>query len=92
MRPKQQRDGSWEYPHSEAVLKKAGLHTISAYIDQRRSQIAKKIADRPILAECEGAERRRGTPRRQYWWEQDLNAELPPLEGSDEAEEEPEGF
>ena len=91
MRPKKQRDGSWKYPHSEDVLKKAGLHTISEYIGQRRSHIARKIADRPVLAECQGAERRRGTPRRQYWWEQDLNAELPPLEGGDEADE-PEGL
>ena len=92
MRPKQARDGSWEYPRTQVVLRKAGLHTISEYIGQRRSQIAKKIADRPILAECEGAERRRGTPRRQYWWEQDLNAELPSLDGEDDEAEEPEGL
>ena len=81
----------WEYPRTQIVLRKAGLHTISEYIGQRRSHIARKIADRPVLAECQGAERRRGTPRRQYWWEQDLEAELPPLEGVDEADE-PEGL
>ena len=88
MRPKQARDGSWEYPRTQVVLRKAGLHTISEYIGQRRTHIAQKIAARPVLEECKGAERRRGTPRRQYWWDQDLNVELPPLEeGSDEADE-----
>ena len=88
MRPKQQRDGSWKYPHSEEVLKKAGLHTINDYIGQRRTHIARKIAQRPVLAECKGAERRRGTPQRQYWWEQDLEVELPPLDAGDDDEEE----
>ena len=43
------------------------------------------------MLECEGAERRRGTPPRQYWWELELDAELQPLvedEGGEEAEEE----
>ena len=88
MRPKQQRDGSWKYPHSEDVIKKAGLYTISDYIGQRRTHIAQKIAKRPVLAECKGAERRRGTLICQYWSEQDLDVELPSLdEGGDDAEE-----
>ena len=87
MRPKQKRDGSWVYPHSADVLRKAGLHSISDYIGQRRSHIARKIAARPVLAECRGAEGRRGPPPRQYWWQQDLEVELPPLEGGDEADE-----
>ena len=44
-----------------------------------------------MFSECEGAERRRGTPPRQYWWELELDAELQPLvedEGGEEAEEE----
>ena len=64
MRPKKQRVGSWKYPHSGDVLQKAGLHTINDYIGQRRSHIAQKIASRPVLAECKGAEGRRGTPPR----------------------------
>ena len=87
MRPKQARDGSWEYPRTSEVLRKAGLHTISDYIGQRRANIARKIASRPVLAECRGAERRRGTPPRQYWWEQDLDAELPSLDAGDDADE-----
>ena len=87
MRPKQAKDGTWKYPHTQEVLKKAGLHTISEYIGQRRTNIARKIRMRPVMEECEGAERRRGTPPRQYWWEQDLDVELQPLVGGDETDE-----
>ena len=87
MRPKQAKDGTWTYPHTEEVLKRAGLRTISEYIGQRRTSIARKIRTRPIMAMCEGAERRRGTPPRQYWREQDLEVELPPLVGDDDVEE-----
>ena len=87
MRPKQARDGTWKYPHTQEVLKKAGLHTIRDYIGQRRANIARKVRGRPIFALCEEAERRRGTPPRQYWWEQDLEMEMPPLDGGDDVEE-----
>ena len=66
------------------MLRKAGLHAITDYIGQRRAHIAQKIADRPVLEECKGVERQRGTIRHQYWWEQDLEVELPPLEGGDD--------
>ena len=69
------------------MLKKAGLNTISEYIGQRRAGIARKIRGRPVMGLCEGAERRRGTPPRQYWWEQDLEMELPPLDGGDDVDE-----
>ena len=91
MRPRQARDGSWQYPHTQEVLRKAGLHSIRDYIGQRPASIARKVRGRPVFAECEGAERRRGTPPRQYWWELELDAELQPLvedEGGEEAEEE----
>ena len=32
------------------------------------------IRDRNVLKECEGAERRRGTPPRQFWVGQDMTA------------------
>ena len=38
------------------------------------------------MGECREAGRRRGTPLRQYWWEQDLEVELPELVQEDEAE------
>ena len=86
MRPKQGRNGSWKYPASAEVLKKARLHTISAYIGQRRTQIARKVVGRPVMGECKEAGRRRGTPLRQYWWEQDLDVELPDLGQEDDME------
>ena len=76
MRPKQQRDGTWKYPKSEAVLKAANLRTIEEYIAVRRSTIARKITERPVLQECKEARRQRGTAPRTYWWEQELNFTL----------------
>ena len=76
MRPKQQRDGTWKYPKSEAVLKAANLRTIGEYIAIRRSTIARKIAERPVLQECKEARRQRGTAPRLYWWEQELEFSL----------------
>ena len=72
---------SWSAILRSEVLRKAGLHAITDYIGQRRTHIVQKISARPVLEECRGAERQRGTTRRQYWWEQDLDMELPPLEG-----------
>ena len=63
------------------------LNTINEYIGQRRANIALKVKGRPIFVMCEEAERRRGTPPRQDWWEQDLEMELPPLVGGDDVEE-----
>ena len=76
MRPKQQRDGTWKYPKSEAVLKAANLRTIGEYIAIRRSTIARKIAERPVLQECKEARRQRGTAPRLYWWEQEMEFSL----------------
>ena len=44
-------------------------------IARRRANIAKTIEGRKILEECRGAARRRGTPARTYWWEQELTFE-----------------
>ncbi len=60
----------WVYPPSEAVLEECGMHTIQHYIDVRRETIAMYVVGRSILAECQGADRRRGSVPRQWWWEQ----------------------
>ena len=57
------------------------------YIARRRQTVLWAIADRPILEECRWAERRRGSPTRLYWWEQEFEEELS-LKGVDEEEEE----
>ena len=40
-------------------------------------------ADRPILEECRGAERRRGSPTQLYWWEQEVELDLSEEEEED---------
>jgi hypothetical protein len=66
--PRQQ----WVYPPSDKVLEECGMHTIKHYIDVRREAIAKYVVDRSILAECQGADRRRGLMPRRWWWEQKM--------------------
>ena len=75
MRPSKRRE-TWVYPKSADVLRAARVRTISEYITARRQNILRTIADRPILEECRGAERRRGSPPRLYWWEQEVEEEL----------------
>ena len=86
MRPSKRGD-SWVYPKLADVLQAARLQTIGEYIARRRQTVLRAIADRPILEECRGAERRRGSPTRLYWWEQEFEEELS-LKGVDEEEEE----
>ena len=74
MRPRVVK-GKWVYPHSTDVLKAAGLYTVAECIARQRSNIAKTIEGRKIPEECRGAARRRGTPARTYWWEQELTFE-----------------
>ena len=85
MRPKK-RGETWVYPHSADVLREARLKTVAEYIAKRRQTVFRSIMDRPILEECRGAERRRGSPVRLHWWEQDFGEEVS-LRGVDEEEE-----
>ena len=71
MRPRKVKE-KWVYPHSADVLAAAHLQTIEYYIQKRRHTVYNTIRDRDILKECEGAERRRGTPPRLFWAEQDM--------------------
>ena len=43
--------------------------------------MAKAISTQPNLEECRGAVRRRGTPMRSTWWEQDLTQPPEPNRG-----------
>ena len=54
------------------VLAAAHLQTIKYYIQTRRCTVYNTIRGRGVLKECEGAERRRGTPPRLFWAEQDM--------------------
>ena len=85
MRPKK-RGATWVYPKSAEVLREARLKTVAEYIAKRRQTVLRSITDRPILEDCRGAERRRGSPVRLHWWEQDFGEEVS-LRGVDEEEE-----
>ena len=57
-------------PSSEALLEECGMHTIGHYIGVRRETIVKYVVGCSILAECQGADQRRGLVPRRWWWEQ----------------------
>jgi hypothetical protein len=59
----------WEYPRSEDVLRECGMKTMEEYIAIRRQTVATYVATRPILAECQRGERKRGAVPHQWWWE-----------------------
>ena len=71
MRPRKVK-GEWVYPHSADVLAAAHLQPIEYYLRKRRHTVYNTIRGRDVLKECEGAERRRGTPPRLFWAEQDM--------------------
>jgi hypothetical protein len=62
----------WVYPPSDKVLEECGMHTIQHYIDVRRETIAKYVVGCSIHAECQGADRRRSSVPRRWWWEQKM--------------------
>jgi hypothetical protein len=68
--PRRGPNQQWVYPPSDKVLEECGMHTIQHYIDVRRETIAKYVVGRSIHAECQGADRRRGSVPRRWWWEQ----------------------
>jgi hypothetical protein len=88
MQPTRNPDGTWKYPSSKDVLKAVGLETIDHYIGVRRKTIARFIVDRPLFALCRDGERKRGSKRHTFWWEQPLSLEgagpLPPGDDEDE--------
>lgn len=65
--------GEWQYPHSADVLAAAHLQLIEYYVQRRHHTVARTIEGREILEECRGAERRRGTLPRLYWWGQKMD-------------------
>ena len=68
-KPKRGPGNVWEYPRSEDVLRECGMKTMEEYIAIRRQTVATYVATRPILAECQRGERKRGAVPHQWWWE-----------------------
>ena len=65
MRPRKVK-GVWIYPHSADDLAAAHLQLIEFYILKRRHTVYNTIRGCDVLKECEGEERRRGTPSRLF--------------------------
>ncbi len=70
--PRRGPNHQWVYPPTDKVLEECGMHTIQHYIDARRETIAKYVVGRSIHAQCLGADRRRGSVPRRWWWEQKM--------------------
>ena len=79
LRPRQV-NGKWVYPKSAEVLKKANLKPLWHYIQKRRHTVYGAVSSRPVLEECKGAIRLKGSSLRKYWW--DLPMEAPKEEDS----------
>ena len=79
---------TWKYPSSKDVLKAVGLETVDHYIGVRRKTIARFIVDRPLFALCRDEERKRGSTRHTFWWEQPLSLNgAGPLHPGDDKDE-----
>ena len=91
MMPQMDADGTWTYPESDKVLEAVGLHKISHYMEVRRQTIANFIVNQSIFELCWQGERKRGSPRRQFWWEQPMDLAAAAAEIAEADAEEAEG-
>jgi hypothetical protein len=88
--PTRNPDGTWTYPRLRDVLKVVGLWTIGHYIGVHWETIARFIVDQPLFALCQDGERKRGSVRCTFWWEQPLSidgAESLPGDKDDEGDD-----
>ena len=58
--PRRGRDGKWQYLPLEGAIKDAGIVRSRTSVLRRQNTVAQFVATRPILALCEGTERRGG--------------------------------
>jgi hypothetical protein len=78
--------GTWQYPPSKDVLEECGLRPIHEYVTARRATVAAWVVNRPAYEACMGAERRRGSAPRKWWWEQEMRLDSDDAIGSDESD------
>ncbi len=81
-KPKRGPNKEWTYPKRKDVLKECGLETIKTFILRRRVAIAEYVATIPIFTACTEAERRKGSPPRQWWWEQPTSLDNEDADGN----------
>jgi hypothetical protein len=60
------------------------MNTILHYIDAWRTTIFRYVVDRPIYKACRAGERKRGSPPRQWWWEQKMCLDDKDADGTNE--------
>ena len=68
--PRRGRDGKWTCLPLAGAFKDTGIVRVRTSVLRRQNTVAQFVATRPILALCEGEERRGGTRVPQRWWEQ----------------------
>ncbi len=82
-RPRRGPGHRWIYPKLADVLEGCGLKSIAEYIKVRRQTIAEYVATRPIYEKCVQGERRRRAIPRHWWWEQEMDLDVPDATGLD---------
>ncbi len=60
------------------------MDTMSHCIDVRRATIFQYVVDQPIYEVCREGEQRRGSPPRQWWWEQKMSLDDKDMDGANE--------
>ncbi len=81
-KPKKGLHHKWVYPRSSDALQECGVDTILHRINIRRATIFRYVVDQPIYEACRGGEWRRGSPPRQWWWEQNLSLDNADVDGA----------
>ena len=59
--------GKWVYPNFAEALKKTNLKPLRHCIQKRRHTVYGTISSRPVLEECKGATRLKGSLLHMYW-------------------------
>ena len=67
--PRQQADGTWEYPPLGDAMREAGIEEIKTYIYRRNNAVLQYIATHPILELCLEEEGRSGSRVPNQWWD-----------------------
>ena len=68
--PRRGGDGKWFCLPLVGATQDAGIVRVRTSVLRRQTTVAQFVAKRPILALCEGSEKRGGARVPQRWWEQ----------------------
>ena len=65
----QRPDGSWQLPHTAAVLNKCDLETVHTYITKRKQNLIAYATRRPIYTECIASTPTAMNANQLVWWD-----------------------